>query len=161
LNTGLRDQELCGLQWSWEHRVPELDSPGIQPTVFVLPSVKSKDKQTRVVVLNDRAQAIVENMRGQHPVYVFTWVNDVGVRDRIGRIRKHGLGQREAAGGGQVLMWSEFDQLSCRKAIRQIARISIQLPHHVQLPVMRRLKKVQLDRSGTLKGHAITDYRSR
>jgi integrase len=90
LNTGLRDQELCGLKWNWEQRVPELDSPGIQRSVFVLPAVKNKNRQARVVVLNDRAQAIVEKMRGQHPVYVFTWVKEDGVRDRIGRIRNTG-----------------------------------------------------------------------
>jgi integrase len=90
LNTGLRDQELCGLKWSWEQRVPEPDSPGIQRTVFVLPAVKNKNRQARVVVLNDRAQAIVEKMRGQHPVYVFTWVNEEGVCDRIGRTRNTG-----------------------------------------------------------------------
>ena len=75
MNTGLRDQKLCGLKWSWEQRVPELDSPGIQRTVLLLPSVKNKNKQACVVVLNDRVQAIVEKMRGKHPVYVFTWVN--------------------------------------------------------------------------------------
>jgi len=90
LNTGLRDQELCGPKWNWEQRVPELDSPGIQRSVFVLPAVKNKNRQARVVVLNDRAQAIVEKMRGQHPVYVFTWVKEDGVRDRIGRIRNTG-----------------------------------------------------------------------
>jgi integrase len=33
---------------------------------------------------------MLEEMRGQHPVYVFTWVNDEGVRDRVGRIRNSG-----------------------------------------------------------------------
>src|SRR2546429_2036231 len=28
VNTGLQDQELCALQWAWEHRVAELDGPG-------------------------------------------------------------------------------------------------------------------------------------
>jgi len=90
LNTGLRDQELCGLKWNWEQRVPELDSPGIQHSVSILPAVKNKNRQARVVVLNERAQAIVEKMRGQHPVYVFTWVNENGVRRRVGRIRNTG-----------------------------------------------------------------------
>lgn len=90
VNTGLRDQELCGLQWSWEQRVPELDSGSIKRTVFVLPSRKNKNKQARVVVLNDTAQSIVEEMRGQHLVHVFTWVNEEGVRDRVGRLRNSG-----------------------------------------------------------------------
>ena len=34
VNTGLRDHELCGLKWVWEHRVPELDTPGIQRSVL-------------------------------------------------------------------------------------------------------------------------------
>jgi integrase len=29
VNTGLRDQELCNLQWSWKQRVPELDTPDL------------------------------------------------------------------------------------------------------------------------------------
>jgi integrase len=58
--------------------------------VFALAAVKNKNRQARVVVLNARAQAIVEKMRGQHPVYVFTWVNNDGVRDRVGRIRNTG-----------------------------------------------------------------------
>jgi hypothetical protein len=75
------------------NRVPELDSPpGSQRTVFVLPPVKNKNRQARVVVLNDAAQTIVERKRGQHPVYVFTWVNDDGVRDRTGRMRNTGWG---------------------------------------------------------------------
>jgi integrase len=90
VNTGLRDQELCGLQWDWEHRVPELDAPGIKRSVFVLPAVKNKNRQARVVVLNDPAQAIIERKRGQHPVYVFTWTNDNGVRNRTGRMRNSG-----------------------------------------------------------------------
>jgi integrase len=90
VNTGLRDQELCGLQWAWEHRVPELDAPGIKRSVFVLPAVKNKNRQARVVVLNDAAQAIIERKRGQHPVYVFTWTNDNGVRNRTGRMRNSG-----------------------------------------------------------------------
>jgi integrase len=88
VNTGLRDQELCGLQWSWEQRVPELDSENIKRAVFVLPS--RKNKQARDVVLNDTAQSIVEEMRGQHPVHVFTWVNEEGVCDRVGRLRNSG-----------------------------------------------------------------------
>jgi integrase len=34
--------------------------------------------------------AIVERKRGQHPVYVFTWLNDHGERHRTGRMRNTG-----------------------------------------------------------------------
>jgi len=40
--------------------------------VFVLPADFVKGKRPRVVVLNDYAQAILEELRGQHPRYVFT-----------------------------------------------------------------------------------------
>jgi integrase len=90
INAGPRDQECCGLKWDWEVRVPELDSNGIERTVFLLPAKRNKNKQPRVLMLNDVAQAIIEEMRGKHPVYVFTWVNSEGVRDRIGRLRNSG-----------------------------------------------------------------------
>lgn len=92
VNTGLRDQELCGLKWAWEHRVPELDSAGFQRTVFVLPAI-NEDRQARVVVLNDAAQAIIERKRGQHPTYVFTWVNDDRLRDSDGQDAQLRVGQ--------------------------------------------------------------------
>ncbi|PYX63660.1 MAG: hypothetical protein DMG78_31415, partial [Acidobacteria bacterium] len=71
-NTGLRDQELCRLQWTWEVRIPELDTSTHKRSVFVLPADFVKGKRPRVVVLNDYAQAILEELRGQHPRYVFT-----------------------------------------------------------------------------------------
>ena len=72
VNTGLRDQELCRLEWAWEVRVPELDTPTLRRSVFVLPADFVKGKRARVVILNDRAQAILEDVRGQHRRYVFT-----------------------------------------------------------------------------------------
>lgn len=37
VNTGTREKEVCQLRWEWERRVPELDTPEIERTVFVLP----------------------------------------------------------------------------------------------------------------------------
>lgn len=90
VNTGMRDQEICGLEWAWEQRVPELDTPEIKRSVFVIPGSRTKNGQARVIVLNDIAQTIVEAVRGEHPVYVFTWMNDEGERDRVGRLRNSG-----------------------------------------------------------------------
>lgn len=90
VNTGLRDQELCGLKWIWEQRVPELDTPELKRSVFVLPAEVAKNKQARVIVLNDIAQSVLDGVRGEHPVYVFTWENDEGKRDRVGRFRNSG-----------------------------------------------------------------------
>ena len=72
VNTGLRDQELCRLQWTWEVRIPELDTSTLKRSVFVLPADFVKGKRARVVVLNDCAQLILEELRGQHRRYVFT-----------------------------------------------------------------------------------------
>jgi integrase len=82
VNTGMRQKEVCQLRWEWEQRVPELDTPEIKRTVFVLPEWVTKNKEARVVVLNDVAQRIVDELRGQHPTYVFIW------EDRKGRARR-------------------------------------------------------------------------
>lgn len=68
LNTGLRDGEVCGLRWEWEAKVPELDT-----FVFLIPGEKVKNGEPRVVVLNDIARRIVDEVRGQHPEYVFVY----------------------------------------------------------------------------------------
>jgi len=90
VNTGLRVEELCGLKWEWEQRIPELDTPEIKRSVFVLPGAVTKNGEARVVVLNDVAQSIVQEVRGQHPVYVFTWLNRKGERTRVARMTNSG-----------------------------------------------------------------------
>ncbi len=90
VNTGLRDEELCGLQWAWEQRIPELDTTEAKRSVFVLPGWITKNGQPRVVVLNDIAQSVLERVRGQHPGYVFTWVNRDGRRYRLDRVLNSG-----------------------------------------------------------------------
>ncbi|WP_256218289.1 tyrosine-type recombinase/integrase [Pseudomonas sp. URMO17WK12:I12] len=74
VNTGCREQEVCKLEWTWEIAVPELNT-----SVFLIPpgfggrsaraGVKNRDE--RLVVLNDVAKSVIEQQRGQHPVYVF------------------------------------------------------------------------------------------
>lgn len=90
INTGARQEEICGLKWIWEQRVPELDTPTIQRTVFVLPGSVTKNSEPRVIVLNDVAQSVIEDVRGEHPTYVFTHRNRKGTRDRIGTINNQG-----------------------------------------------------------------------
>jgi integrase len=68
LNTGLRDSEVCGLRWEWEVKVPELET-----FVFLIPGTKVKNGEPRVVVLNHIARRIVEEVRGEHPDYVFVY----------------------------------------------------------------------------------------
>ena len=69
LNTGVRDDVVCSLQWDWEIQIPEL---GI--SVFDVPRehVKGK-KRGRLVVCNSVAQSVIEAVRGQHPSEVFVY----------------------------------------------------------------------------------------
>jgi integrase len=90
VNTGLRDQELCGLEWAWEQRVPELDTPTIKRSVFLLPGTVTKNGRPRLAILNDVAQSIVEGQRGEHDQYVFTFLDFRGERTRIGTLRNSG-----------------------------------------------------------------------
>lgn len=70
VNTGLRDQEVCRLRWEWEYTIRELNT-----SIFVIPSDYCKNKLDRLVVLNTVAHEMIEEMRGQHPIYVFTGAN--------------------------------------------------------------------------------------
>jgi hypothetical protein len=42
-------------------------------SVFVLPSTATKNGQERIVLLNRIARSVIEGVRGEHPVYVFTY----------------------------------------------------------------------------------------
>ena len=67
-NTGMRDQEVCSLKWSWELKVEALGT-----TVFIVPGELVKNREDRLVVLNNQARAVVEQMRGRHPTCVFAY----------------------------------------------------------------------------------------
>jgi integrase len=54
VNTGLRESNVCGLEWAWEVAVPEVDR-----SVFVIPPEAFKSKRAHVVILNDVAWSIV------------------------------------------------------------------------------------------------------
>ncbi len=68
VNTGCRDQEICKLKWDWEVNIPEL-----RTTVFIIPKEKVKNREDRPVVLNSIAGSVVEEVRGIHEEYVFTY----------------------------------------------------------------------------------------
>jgi integrase len=68
VNTGCREAEVCGLKWCWEQ-----PSPPLNTSVFVIPAEKVKNREDRVVVLNRTAVEIIEQARGGHPEYVFTY----------------------------------------------------------------------------------------
>ncbi|WP_371325460.1 tyrosine-type recombinase/integrase [Dechloromonas sp. ZY10] len=90
LNTGARDEVVCGLRWEWEIYIPELER-----SVFDVPreSVKGR-KRSRVLVCNSVAQSIIEGQRGLHSAYVFPFRGD-----RIETVSNSGWQRaREAAG---------------------------------------------------------------
>ncbi|MGB6067281.1 MAG: tyrosine-type recombinase/integrase [Desulfomonilaceae bacterium] len=68
VNTGCREQEVCGLRWEWEIPIPELST-----NAFIIPGKAVKNRQDRLVVLNKVAKAVVEEMRGVHLEYVFSY----------------------------------------------------------------------------------------
>jgi len=68
VNTGLRDSNVCALQWAWEVAVPEVGR-----SVFVVPASAFKAKRAHVVVLNDIAWSIIETQRGKNGVWVFPY----------------------------------------------------------------------------------------
>ena len=68
VNTGLRDSNICGLEWSWEVAVPEVGR-----SVFVIPAEAFKAKRSHVVILNDTAWSIIQTQRGLHPIWVFPY----------------------------------------------------------------------------------------
>jgi integrase len=68
VNTGLRESNVCGLEWAWEVGVPEVDR-----SVFVIPPEAFKSKRAHVVILNDAAWSIVEGQRGKDPIWVFPY----------------------------------------------------------------------------------------
>lgn len=65
VNTGCRDQEVCGLKWEWEQ---ELDGR----TAFVIPGNVTKNREEKIVPLNAIAQSVIDGERGKSDVWVFT-----------------------------------------------------------------------------------------
>lgn len=66
VNTGCRDQEICNLKWDWEIKVPE-------GSVFLIPPWRVKNREERLVILNRLAYQVIEEVRGIHSEYVFTF----------------------------------------------------------------------------------------
>jgi integrase len=110
VNTGCREADVCGLRWEWEEEVPQLNT-----SVFIIPASKVKNREDRLVVLNSVAKAVVEEVRGRHGDYVFTYrgrsihhMNDSAwkkarVRAGLPQVRvhdlKHTFGRRLRAAG--------------------------------------------------------------
>ncbi len=63
VNTGCREQEICGLRWQ-----DEIIGEGM----FVLPGDRTKNGEERIIPLNSVARSVVESQRGKHHEFVFT-----------------------------------------------------------------------------------------
>ena len=68
VNTGLRESNVCGLEWTWEVAVSEVGR-----SVFVIPPEAFKSRRAHLVVLNDAAWSIVQAQRGRDPIWVFPY----------------------------------------------------------------------------------------
>ena len=68
VNTGCREQEVCGLRWDWEVKLPDLET-----SVFKIPSPQVKNGEERLVVLNREAALVINGQRGLHSEYVFPY----------------------------------------------------------------------------------------
>ncbi|MEW8466946.1 MAG: tyrosine-type recombinase/integrase [Candidatus Thiodiazotropha sp.] len=68
VNTGTREKEVIGLRWEWEVPVPELGT-----SVFIIPEDRVKNGEERLLVLNRVAKSVIEDVRGEHPDFVFTY----------------------------------------------------------------------------------------
>ncbi len=115
VNTGCREQEVCKLKWRWEIRVPELNT-----SVFLIPSAFGgrseragvKNREDRLVVLNDTAKAIVEAQRGKSAEWVFPFrdkalhrMHDTGwrnARDKAATLWHENFGEAPHPGFGRV-----------------------------------------------------------
>jgi integrase len=105
VNTGLRDNNVCGLEWTWEVPVPEIGR-----SVFVVPAETFKSKRDHVVILNDAAWSIVQAQRGLHPVWVFPFRGR-----RIGTMNNTGWqSSRRAAGLQRMRVHDLRHTFACR-----------------------------------------------
>jgi integrase len=67
VNTGLREQEVTGLRWDWEVKIPEL-----RASIFVIPGAHVKARRSRYVFLNRIARSVIASCRGKHSEFVFS-----------------------------------------------------------------------------------------
>lgn len=121
VNTGCREQEVCKLRWEWEIKVPELGT-----SVFLIPSdfggrrehsgVKNRDE--RLVVLNEVAKRVVDGQRGMHPSLVFPY----GKPDQFGPTAVHRMNDSawKKARVRAASKWEEIHKTQAHPGFRSI-----------------------------------------
>jgi integrase len=166
VNSGCRDGEICHLRWEWEVRVAE-----IATSVFIIPGTEVKNGQERLVVLNQAAELVVAQRRGQHREFVFSYngrpvrrmLNTAWKRARLKvgmpqlRVHdlKHTFGRRlRAAGVGfedrQDLLGHKSARITTHYSAAELARL-IEAANRVCERSDRRPEIVVLRGSATLK----------
>ncbi len=102
VNSGPREQEVCQLSWEWEVPVPEIGR-----SVFIVPGEIVKNKDDRLLILNDVAWSIIQGQRGLHPVYVFPYGQTKEKVDDRWRIVKGGIPLRWMNNSAWERAWKE------------------------------------------------------
>ncbi|MCP5299063.1 MAG: tyrosine-type recombinase/integrase [Chromatiaceae bacterium] len=102
VNTGCREQEVCQLRWDWEVDVPELET-----SVFLIPSTIVKNKEDRLVVLNDVAKSVIDAERGKHETHVFTYRGNPVTRiyNSGWKLARHKAAAQYAKDHGEEITW--------------------------------------------------------
>jgi hypothetical protein len=54
VSAGPRAEEICALEWAWEIRVPELDTPDLERRVFIIPEEVTKERPSARVLGGER-----------------------------------------------------------------------------------------------------------
>ena len=100
VHTGLRAQELCGLQWDWEYTVT-----GLNTSVFIIPSESAKNNHERIVPLNAVARSIIETRRAANPfaVYVFEYSGH-----KLSRPTNKAWNRAKAKAGLEEVRWHDL-----------------------------------------------------
>ncbi len=161
VNTGCRDGEVCSLRWQWEVKIPMLGT-----SIFIIPAEFTKNDEDRLVVLNDVAKEVIEQARGQHPEYVFTYrsspilrmFNSAWLRARRAaelpvrvhdlrhtfatRLRNRGVAledRRELMGHRSASITTHYSAAELRKLIELVNRITE--PDEEVMVILRRRSK--------------------
>ncbi len=158
VNTGCREKEVTNLRWEWE-------LPAGGATVFLIPGDHVKNKHDRLVVLNSVARRVLESVRGEHPIWVFTYkgrrmsrMNNSAwkrARERVGlpQVRvhdlKHTFGYRLRAAGvsfedRQDLLGHKSDRITTHYSAPDVERL-MQAAEKVILAAGRKAGFVALD----------------
>lgn len=138
VNTGARDDNVCGLRWDWEVPVPELGR-----SVFLIPAEHYKGKRPHVQILNDVAWNVVEKCRGMHKDFVFAYR-----RERVKHLDRE-----------PVMQYSRIDTMN--NTGFQAARKAAELPgvrvHDLRHTFGQRLREagVAAEDRALLLGHAV------